>query len=32
VMSMDHHLAGRVSPESAAKNVAHLLEQEGHAR
>jgi NADH:ubiquinone oxidoreductase subunit E len=32
VMSMDHHLAGRVSPESAAQNVAHLLEQEGHAR
>ncbi len=31
VMSMDHHLTGRVSPESAAQNVAHLLEQEGHA-
>ena len=30
VMSLDHHLAGRVNPESAAKNVAHLLEQDGH--
>ncbi|HCL26105.1 MAG TPA: hypothetical protein DHW65_07160 [Dehalococcoidia bacterium] len=30
VMSLDHHLAGRVNPESAAKNVANLLEQEGH--
>ena len=26
VMAMDHHLAGRVNPESAAKNVANLLE------
>ena len=32
VMSLDHHLAGRVDPDSAAKNVAHLLEQEGHAK
>ena len=32
VMSMDHHLAGRTNPDSAAKNVARLLEQEGHAR
>lgn len=31
VMSMDHHLAGRVNPELAAKNVANLLEQDGHA-
>ncbi|MBO19409.1 MAG: hypothetical protein CL732_02565 [Chloroflexi bacterium] len=30
VMSLDHHLSGRVNPESAAKNVANLLEQEGH--
>ncbi len=32
VMAMDHHLAGRVNPESAAKNVANLLEQEGHGK
>jgi len=32
VMAMDHHLAGRVDPESAAKNVANLLEQEGHGK
>ena len=32
VMAMDHHLAGRVNPESAAKNVANLLEQEGYAK
>jgi NADH:ubiquinone oxidoreductase subunit E len=32
VMSMDHHLAGRTNPDSAAKNVAHLLEQEAHGR
>ncbi|NQW23182.1 MAG: NAD(P)H-dependent oxidoreductase subunit E [SAR202 cluster bacterium] len=31
VMSMDHHLAGRVNPELAAKNVANLLAQDGHA-
>jgi len=30
VMSLDHHLAGRVTPASAAKNVAVLLEQGGH--
>ena len=30
VMSLDHHLSGRITPESAAKNVAHLLEQKGH--
>jgi len=30
-MAMDHHLAGRVNPESAANNVARLLDQEGHA-
>ena len=30
-MSMDPHLTGRLRPESAAQNVAHLLEQEGHA-
>ncbi len=29
VMSLDHHLAGRITPASAAKNVAHLLEQDG---
>lgn len=32
VMAMDHHLAGRVNPESAAKNVANLLEQEVDAK
>ncbi|MBC8279250.1 MAG: NAD(P)H-dependent oxidoreductase subunit E, partial [Chloroflexi bacterium] len=32
VMAMDHHLAGRVNPESAAKNVTRLLEQDGHAK
>ena len=32
VMAMDHHLAGRVNPESAAKNVANLLEQEADAK
>jgi NADH:ubiquinone oxidoreductase subunit E len=32
VMAMDHHLAGRINPDSAAKNVAHLLEQGGHAK
>tara|TARA_B100000586_G_scaffold158134_1_gene115060 strand:- start:367 stop:579 length:213 start_codon:yes stop_codon:yes gene_type:complete len=31
VMAMDHHLAGRVNPESAANNVARLLDQEGYA-
>ena len=30
VMSLDHHLAGRVTPESAAKKVASLLEQDGN--
>ncbi len=30
VISLDHHLAGRVTPESAAKKVASLLEQDGH--
>ncbi|MDA0263197.1 MAG: NAD(P)H-dependent oxidoreductase subunit E [Chloroflexi bacterium] len=30
VMAMDHHLAGRVTPESAAKNVTDLLETESH--
>ena len=30
VISLDHHLAGRMTPMSAAKNVAHLLEQESH--
>jgi NADH-quinone oxidoreductase subunit E len=30
VMSLDHHLAGRITPDRAAKNVAHLLEQGGH--
>ena len=29
VMSLDHHLAGRISPSSAAKKVARLLEQNG---
>ena len=32
VMAMDHHLAGRINPEIAAKNVANLLEQEGHGK
>ena len=32
VMAMDRHLAGRVNPESAAKNVANLLEQEVDAK
>ena len=32
VMAMDHHLAGRVNPESAAKNVVNLLEQEADAK
>ena len=32
VMAMDHHLAGRVNPELAAKNVTRLLEQDGHAK
>ena len=32
VMAMDHHLAGRVNPDSAAKNVANLLEQEADAK
>ena len=32
VMAMDHHLAGRVNPESAAKNVTRLLEQDGHGK
>ncbi len=30
VMSLDHHLAGRITPALAAKNVAHLLELDGH--
>ncbi|MCH8277669.1 MAG: M20/M25/M40 family metallo-hydrolase, partial [Proteobacteria bacterium] len=30
VISLDHHLAGRMTPMSAAKNVAHILEQESH--
>ncbi len=30
VMSMDHHLAGRITPASAAENVANLLEQGSH--
>ena len=30
VISLDHHLAGRVNPESAAKKVAALLGQDGH--
>ncbi len=30
VMSLDHHLAGRVTPESAARNVAGLIDQDGH--
>ena len=29
VMSFDHHLTGRVTPESAAKNVAALIGQDG---
>ena len=32
VIAMDHHLGGRVDPESAAKNVTWLLEQDGHAK
>ncbi len=32
VMAVDHHLAGRVNPESAAQNVARLLEQDSHAK
>ena len=32
VMAMDHHLAGRVNPESAAKNVTRMLEQDGHGK
>ncbi len=32
VIAMDHHLAGRVNPESAAKHVTHLLEQVGNAK
>lgn len=32
VMAMDHHLKGRVNPESAAKNVANLLKQEAHGK
>ncbi len=32
VIAMDHHLAGRVNPESAAKHVTHFLEQDGHAK
>jgi len=32
VMAMDHHLAGRVNPESAAKNVTRLMEQDSHAK
>ena len=35
VMSIDHHLEGRVSPESAALRVTNLLQQEAaeaHAR
>ena len=31
VMALDHHLAGRVNPESAAENVSRLLERYGHA-
>ena len=30
VMSMDHHLAGRITPELAAKNVTDLLAQDSH--
>ena len=30
VMSLDHHLAGRVTPDLAAKNVVRLLGREGH--
>ena len=30
VMAFDHHLAGRVNPESAAVNVSRLLERDGH--
>ena len=30
VMSLDPHLAGRIPPESAAKNVARLLGQGSH--
>ena len=30
VMSLDHHLAGRMTPALAAKNVASLLERDGH--
>lgn len=30
VMSMDHHLAGRVTPELAAKNVTVLLAKDSH--
>ena len=30
VISLDHHLVGRVNPESAAKKVAALLGQDGH--
>ena len=30
VIALDHHLIGRVNPESAAKEVANVLNQEGH--
>lgn len=32
VIAMDHHLAGRVNPESAANHVARLLQQDGHGK
>ena len=32
VIAMDHHLAGRVNPESAANHVTRLLQQDGHGK
>lgn len=32
VIAMDHHLAGRVTPESAANHVTRLLQQDGHGK
>jgi len=32
VIAMDHHLAGRVNPKSAANHVTCLLQQDGHGK
>ena len=32
VIAMNHHLAGRVNPESGANHVIRLLQQDGHGK